>query len=101
LAAALELAAAALSVDEAAAALDPDAAADVPEAAAALLADPPAAAPLHAVPFKREANKGSWTGGEAELQNPWAVFWVAFWSATEQFAATQGAIVQRKEVAVQ
>jgi hypothetical protein len=106
LAAALELAAAALSVDEAPAAAvpEPDAwatAEDVPEAAAALLADPLAAAPPHAVPFKREAKEGSWTGGEAEVQNPWAVFWVAFWSATEQFASTQGAIVQRKAVAVQ
>jgi len=66
-----------------------------------LLADPLAEVPPQAEPFKREAKEGSWTGGEAELQNPWAVDWVAFWSATEQFASTQGAIVQRKAVAVQ
>jgi len=35
------------------------------------------------------------------LQICWEMDWVFSWSAAEQFARTQGAIVQRKAVAVQ
>jgi hypothetical protein len=51
--------------------------------------------------LRRDPKLGSWTGGFAALQIPWAVVSVAFWSAAEQFALMQGATVARNWFATQ
>lgn len=51
--------------------------------------------------LRRDEKEGSWTGGLAALQIPWAVDSVVAWSAAEQLAKMQGATVARNWLAVQ
>jgi len=82
-----------------AAAGDPGAPVTDTLAPAAVLETPLAEADDEAL--RRDPKLGSWTGGFAALQIPWAVFSVAVWSAAEQFALMQGATVARNWLATQ